>query len=218
MDIRAFIFDLDGVITDTAEFHYLSWQRLADEEGLTFSREENEALRGLSRRDSLLRLLKGKSVDEATMQVWMARKQDYYLAYLETLTPEHRLPGVGRFLQEACQAGIKTAIGSASKNAHVVLDKLQLLELLDIVGDGNSVVNAKPAPDIFIWVAGRLNLPPTQVVVFEDAEAGIEAALRGGFYAVGLGSANVSKAHLVLPDLANAHVEDVLAHLRSKFP
>jgi len=214
MDIRGFIFDLDGVITDTAEFHYLSWQRLADEEGLPFTREDNEALRGLSRRDSLLRLLKGKVVDEPTMQEWMTRKNGYYMDFLQRITPENRLPGVGRFLQEARQAGIKTAIGSASKNASVVLERLQLLELLDVVGDGNSVVNAKPAPDIFIWVAGRLNLPPTQVVVFEDAEAGIEAALRGGFYTVGLGSANVNKAHLVLLNLADAHVGDVLARLQ----
>lgn len=212
--IRAFIFDLDGVITDTAEFHFLAWKQLADEEGIPFTREDNEQLRGVSRRESLNRMLKGRPIDEATAQAWMERKNDYYRKFLETITPENVLPGVPHFLNEAKDAGIKLGIGSASKNAQDVLARLQLLAIFDAIGDGYSVINTKPAPDLFIWVAGRLNVPPNEAVVFEDAEAGVDAALAGGFYAVGIGTANVQKAHLVASGLGAITVNDVLNRMR----
>jgi len=211
--IRAFIFDLDGVITDTAELHYLSWKRLADEEGLPFTREDNEQLRGVSRRESLNRLLKGHPISEDTALEWMTRKNSYYRDYLQRLTPADRLPGVVDFLDQARAAGLLLGLGSASKNARDVLAHLELLELFDAIGDGNSVVNTKPAPDLFIWVAGRLNVSPPQAVVFEDAEAGIDAALAGGFWAVGIGTANVGHAHMRVPSLAAASVETILSHL-----
>lgn len=213
--ITAFIFDLDGVITDTAEFHYLAWKQLADEEGLPFTREDNEQLRGVSRRESLNRMLKGRPIDEATAEAWMARKNNYYRKYLETITPDNALPGVIDFLDASEAAGIKLGIGSASKNARDVLARLGLLERFEAVGDGYSVINTKPAPDLFIWVAGRLNVPPTQAVVFEDAEAGIEAALQGGFWTVGIGTANVAKAHLVTSGLGAVTVSAVLERMRS---
>lgn len=209
--IKAFIFDLDGVITDTAEFHYLAWKRLADEEGLPFTREDNEQLRGVSRRESLNRLLKGKPIEEATAQAWMTRKNDYYLDYLREITPDHALPGVTGFLAEARQEGIKVGLGSASRNAVGVLERLKLMDAFDAIGDGYSVVNPKPAPDLFIWVAGRLNSPPNHAVVFEDAEAGIDAALKGGFWTVGVGHSNVSQAHLISESgLADLSVEAVM--------
>lgn len=213
LDIRAFIFDLDGVITDTAEFHYRSWQRLADEEGIPFTRQDNEALRGVSRRESLKRMLKGRPIDEATAQAWMERKNGYYVALLNEITPANVLPGALRLLDEARAAGIKTAIASASKNARPALEKLQIADRFDAVGDGYSVVNTKPAPDLFVWTAGRLGVPPQQAVIFEDAEAGIAAALTGGFWAVGIGSADVNKAHVLLPDLTNAHTAEIIAAL-----
>lgn len=207
---KAYIFDLDGVITDTAEFHYRGWKRLADEEGLPFTREDNEALRGVSRRESLLLLLKGKTFPEDKMQEMMERKNNYYREFLKDITPDDLLPGVKNFLEEAKAAGIKLAIGSASKNARDVIESLQIAHLMDALGDGNSVVNTKPAADLFVWVAGRLGLPPTQCIVFEDAEAGIDAALKGGFFAVGIGPAErVGKAHRVLPDgLKDARIAD----------
>ncbi len=212
--ISAFIFDLDGVITDTAEFHFLAWKQLADEEGVAFTRQDNEQLRGVSRRESLNRMLKGRPIDEVTAAAWMERKNVYYRRYLETITPEHALPGVVKFLDEARTAGLRIGLGSASKNAYDVLARLNLLSAFEALGDGNSVVNTKPAPDLFIWVAGRLNVPPTQAVVFEDAEAGIDAALAGGFRAVGLGTADVSRAHLIAPGgLAALTVADVLSAL-----
>jgi beta-phosphoglucomutase len=212
--IRAFIFDLDGVITDTAEFHFLAWKQLADEEGIAFTRADNEQLRGVSRRESLNRMLKGSTIAEETAQEWMERKNEYYRKYLETITPANALPGVGRFLDEAKDAGMKLGIGSASKNAHDVLARLQLLAIFDAIGDGFSVVNTKPAPDLFIWVAGRLNVPPNEAVVFEDAEAGVDAALAGGFYTVGIGTANVQKAHLVTGGLEALTVKQVLDHMQ----
>ncbi len=211
--IKAFIFDLDGVITDTAEFHFLSWKQLAEEEGIVFTREDNEHLRGVSRRESLNRMLKGRPIDEATAQQWMERKNAYYKNYLSKMTPDDALPGVPQFLAEAREAGLKIGLGSASKNAVEALEKLQLASAFDVIGDGYSVVNGKPAPDLFVWVAGGLHTPPNQAVVFEDAEAGVEAALAGGFWAVGLGSANVKKAHLTAPSIADLNVQTVLSRM-----
>ena len=211
--IKAFIFDLDGVITDTAEFHFLAWKQLADEENIVFTREDNEQLRGVSRRESLSRMLKGRPIDEATAQLWMERKNVYYKNYLTTITPDNALPGVPQFLAEAREAGIKIGLGSASKNAAEVLEKLQLASAFDVIGDGYSVVNSKPAPDLFVWVAGGLHTPPNQAVVFEDAEGGIDAALAGGFWAVGLGTANVKKAHLIAAGISDLNVQTVLSRM-----
>lgn len=214
LDLRALIFDLDGVITDTAEFHYRSWQRLADEEGIPFTRADNEALRSVSRRESLKRLLKGRPVDEATAQAWMARKQAYFAEFLDKMTPADILPGVLGLLDEARAAGLQTAIASASRNARPVLAKLDLLDRFDAVADGASVVNSKPAPDLLIWAAGRLGISPHQAVVFEDAADGITAALSGGFWAVGVGAA-AANAPLRLPNLADTHLTAVIASLES---
>jgi beta-phosphoglucomutase len=213
LDIRAFIFDLDGVITDTAEYHFRSWKRLADEEGIPFTRQDNEALRGVSRRESLNRMLKGSPIDEATAQAWMERKNGYYMALLNDITPDDVLPGALRLLDEARTSGIKTAIASASKNARPVLEKLNILDKFDAIGDGYSVVNTKPAPDLFVWTAGRLGVSPTQGVVFEDAEAGVAAALTGGFWAVGVGTAEVQRAHITMPDLTDAHAASIIQGL-----
>lgn len=212
-EIKAFIFDLDGVITDTAEFHYRAWKRLADEEGLPFTREDNEQLRGVSRRESLLRLLKGREVPEATLQEWMTRKNEYYQAYLEDITPDDRLPGVMRFIDEARAAGLRLGIGSASKNARTVIERLALLDTFEIIGDGHAVVNPKPAPDLFVWVAGGLRVPVDTAVVFEDAAAGIDAAKAAGCLSVGVGLAGVDHADLTLPDLSSAKVDDILNRL-----
>jgi len=210
-EIRAFMFDLDGVITDTAEFHYQSWKRLSEEVGIPFTRDDNEMLRGVSRRESLNRILKGRPIDEATAQEWMDRKQGYYLGFLETIKPEDALPGVRDLLNEAQGMGIKLAVASASRNARPVLEKLELISMFDAIGDGYSVVHTKPAPDLFLWTAGRLDVTPLQAIVFEDAEAGIDAALKGGFWTVGLGTADVSRAHVRLPNLNGVRVADVLA-------
>lgn len=212
--VSAFVFDLDGVITDTAEYHYRSWKRLAEEEGIEFTREDNEKLRGVSRRASLLLLLKGRVLTEDQMLAWMDRKNGYYRDYLHDITASDLLPGVHNFLTSAKAHGIKIGLGSASKNAKDVLTGLGVLDLFDAVGDGFSVSNPKPAPDLFVWVAGRLNTYPADTVVFEDAEAGIEAALAGGMYGVGLGPVErVGKAHVIYPSLDGVDVDAVLQAL-----
>lgn len=204
--MRGLIFDLDGVITDTAEYHYLAWRQLAEEEGLSFTREDNEALRGVPRRRSLELLLKGDMRPDDQMSAMMTRKNDYYQAYIERITPDDLLPGVLDFLREAKASGFKLGLGSASKNARAVCERLGVLTLFDAFGDGYSVVNAKPAPDLFLWVAGSLGLKPDDCAVFEDAEAGIEAALKGGFFTVGVGpESRVGAAHRVIEGLHAAH-------------
>ena len=212
MSIKGLIFDLDGVITDTAEYHFLAWKQLANEEGLEFTREDNEQLRGVSRRESLTRLLKGKTVSEATMQEWMHRKNEYYKAYLEKITPEDLLPGVREFLTSAQAQGLGLAIGSASKNAKPVIEKLQLTDMFDVIGDGFSVVNAKPAPDLFVWVAGGLHVYVSEVIVFEDAPAGIDAAKRAGCGTVGIGTSDINHADIVVYSFEDITLHQVLEH------
>lgn len=201
--IRGFIFDLDGVLTDTAEFHYRAWKRLADEEGLPFNRTDNEQLRGVSRRESLLRLLKGRSVAEEQLGDWMSRKNAYYLQLIGGMTPADVLPGVRSLLADVRLNDMKTALGSASRNAREVIARLELETLLDAVADGASVERQKPAPDLFLHAAALLGLAPSECAVVEDAAAGIEAARRGGFRTVGLGpSDRVGAADVIFPDLS----------------
>lgn len=211
--ISAFIFDVDGVITDTAEYQYLSWKRLADEEGLAFTRQDNDQLRGVTRRQSMLFLLKGKVVPEATMQVWMERKNAYYQEYVAQMSSKDLMAGVERFLQEAQAAGIKLGIGSASRNAKPVLEKLGVLHYFEAIGDATSVVHNKPEPHLFAWVAGALRTPIAEVCIFEDSEAGISAACALGCYSVGLGTAKVQAASLCYPDLSQLSVSALLAAL-----
>ncbi len=198
MELKAVIFDLDGVLTDTAEHHYRAWQRLADEEGLKFDREVNEALRGVSRRASLEIILRhnGAEWEDARVLEGMERKNNYYVESLADISPADLLPGAVELIEELRGAGIKVAIGSASKNTPTVLDRLGIRHLMDAVADGNNVSVPKPAPDVFLKAAELLGVPPAFCAVFEDAEAGIDAALAGNMWAIGIGPATrVSHAH-----------------------
>ncbi len=211
MHIKGFIFDLDGVLTDTAEYHFRGWKRLADEIGISFTREENEALRGIPRRESLLALLKGRPVTEEQMQAWMARKNAYYLEFIREISPRDVLPGARELLDEIRAAGLKSALGSASKNAREVIERLGIAPLLDSISDGSSVERQKPAPDLFLRAAQQIGLPPWECIVVEDAAAGIEAALAGGFWTLGLGTRKrVARAHVILPSLKKARLERLL--------
>lgn len=212
--IQGVIFDLDGVLTDTSEFHYLGWKRLADEENILFDREKNEALRGVSRRDSLLRLLNGRAVTEAELQEMMERKNRYYLELIKTITPDHLLPGVSVLLQDLRSVGIKVAIGSASKNAREVVQRLGIADQIDVIADGHSVAHSKPAPDVFLYAAAQLGLEPATCIVVEDAASGIEAALRAGMWAIGLGpKERVGTAHVTLPNLDGVRWADLMDKL-----
>ena len=204
--IQAVIFDLDGVITDTAEFHYLGWKRLADEAGVDFNQTMNEKLRGLSRRDSLLKILGERKVTEAQLQEMMERKNRYYVDLIAEINRDHLLPGVENLLRELKQAGIKIALGSASKNAQSVIQRLGIADYFDVIADGFSVTQSKPAPDLFQFAAEKLGVECDRCLVIEDAEAGIEAALAAGMLAVGLGPhERVGNASVVLPSLDGVH-------------
>lgn len=209
--IKAFLFDLDGVLTDTSEFHYRGWKRLAEEEGLPFNREDNEALRGVSRRESLSILLKGRALTEAQMEAWMDRKNGYYLALVNQMTPADLLPGSQDLLAEIRAAGMKIAIASSSKNAPLVIDRLNLSRAIDTIVDGNVVTRSKPAPDLFLKAAERVGARPDEAVVVEDAAAGIEAGIAGGMWTIGLGpKERVGAANLVFPSLAGVRLSQIL--------
>lgn len=208
------IFDLDGVLTDTAEFHYRAWQKLADEEGLPFNRQANEALRGVSRRESLMQIIGNKVFSEQQIQEMMERKNRYYVESIQNITSADLLPGALALLDELRQAGIKIAIGSASKNAQTVVEKLGIADRVDAIADGYSVQRPKPEPDLFLFAANQLGLEPSHCVVVEDAAAGIEAALAAGMWTVGLGPPErVGAAHVVLPSLEGVTWADLCAKL-----
>ncbi len=212
--IKGFIFDLDGVLVDTAEYHYRGWQRLADEEGLPFDRKANEALRGIARRESLLLILKGRQIPEEKLQEMMDRKNRYYVEYIQQITPQDMLPGALDLLREIRQAGLSCAIASASKNSRTVVEKLGIASLVDAISDGYSVTNPKPAPDLFLHAAAQLALSPQVCVVVEDAAAGVEAAISGGFHSLGLGPAErVGAAEVVFPSLEGLHLDQILSAL-----
>jgi beta-phosphoglucomutase len=214
MPIRAFIFDLDGVLTDTAEYHYQAWKQLAEEEGIPFDREKNEALRGVSRRESLNLLLGGRMISEEQAFRWMELKNSYYLEKIRKMTPDEVLPGARELLAEIRAAGLKLAIASASKNAREVADRLDLIGAVDVLADGHSVQRTKPAPDLFLHAAEKMGVPPDTCIVVEDAAAGIEAAQGAGMLTIGIGpKERVGKADLVLPNLEGVQIEDLLRKL-----
>jgi len=210
---EAIIFDLDGVLTDTSEYHYQAWKRLADEEGIPFTREENdEHLRGVSRRESLMYIIRGRQYSEAQIQEMMDRKNRYYTEMIKSMTPNDLVAGGRDLLKEIRDAGMKTAIASSSKNAHTVLERLDIMNLFDGVADGNSIVNTKPAPDLFVYAAGLVRVPTTACLGVEDADAGIEAIKNAGMQALGIGPAErFHRADKVLPTLANLHLQDILS-------
>jgi len=201
MKIKACIFDLDGVIVDTAKYHFMAWKRLADELNIPFTENDNEQLKGVSRTTSLeIILRKGNKVYSDTEKQAMAmKKNEWYLVYCSTINETEILPGIKPFLDALKVNHILIGLGSASKNALLILDKLNLTSYFDAIVDGNKITEAKPNPMVFLKAATELNVEPMEAIVFEDAEAGVEAAIRGGFYAIGIGDPEIlGKANLVL--------------------
>lgn len=193
---KLFIYDLDGVITDTAEFHYLGWKKLADELGITIDRHFNEQLKGISRMDSLDRILEQAAVpaefSEEEKIGLATRKNSYYLELIESIDPTHILPGIKDLLEANKNSGIKIALGSASKNASRILDKLELTGYFDYVVNAAEISNGKPDPETFTAAADALGIAYGDCVGIEDAAAGVEAVNRAGMFSVGVGDA----AHL----------------------
>jgi beta-phosphoglucomutase len=209
MHIRALIFDLDGVIADTLSLHYVSWQRLADEESIPFTLHDYQAMLGLTRRGALDVLLNGRSITPEQAEDWLGRKNRYYLEQLSRLTAEDAAPGVSALIQAAHTAGLKIGLGSSSQNAHNVLKQLDLIRYFHAVGDAHTVQRHKPAPDIYLWVAGQLNVSPAEAIIFEDSDVGVQAARAGGFRVVGLGGERVAEADIVLPSLAGITLDSL---------
>ena len=208
--IQACLFDLDGVIVDTAKYHYLAWKRLANELGFDFTEHDNERLKGVSRVRSLEILLEigGLSLDEATRTELAEKKNAWYVEMIRRMDESEVLPGAREFLAAARAAGLKTALGSASKNAMTILRNIGLVEAFDVIIDGNRTSAAKPDPEVFLLGAKELQVEPSACVVFEDAEAGIEAAVRAGMHSVGIGSpATLGKADFVIAGLHEMTVD-----------
>ena len=208
--IKASIFDLDGVIVDTAIYHYQAWKRLANSLGFDFTEEQNEQLKGVSRVRSLELILGwgGVTKTPAEQEALATQKNTWYVDMISHMTPAEILPGAKEFVEACRQAGIKTALGSASKNSMMILEKINMVSLFDAVIDGNKVSKAKPDPEVFLKGAEAVGVPPAQCVVFEDAIAGVEAAIAGGMKSVGIGSAVVlGKANLVISGLDKMSLE-----------
>lgn len=196
----AVIFDLDGVLTDTAELHYQSWQAIADELGIAFDRQANEALRGLSREASLARLLGARlgEFSEAQRAEIARRKNEDYLRRVRQMTSGDLLPGALELLRGLRRRGALLAVASSSRNAGEVIERLGIRGLLDTVVDGNDAPRSKPDPQGFLIAATRLAVPPARCIVVEDAASGVEAALRAGMRVVGIGPPErVGQAHRV---------------------
>jgi len=208
--IKACIFDLDGVLVDTAKYHYLAWKRLAKEVGIELTIEDNERLKGVSRIDSLEIILSlgAVSLSQEEKASLADRKNGWFLEYVHQMAPDEILPGAKELLVTLKNQGLKIALGSSSKNAPLVLQLLKIEPLFDVVVDGTMITNSKPDPEIFLLAASLLNVDPKNCVVFEDAEAGVEAALAAGMVCIGIGSpAQLGKANTVVSNLVNFSFE-----------
>ena len=209
---QAIIFDLDGVLTDTSEYHYRAWKRLADEEGVPFTREDNDAhLRGVGRRESLLYIFRDHHITEEQIQEMTDRKNRYYNDMIKDMSPADLVAGGQQLLQSIRDAGIKMAIASGSKNCRIVLERLGILHAFDGVADGYSVAHTKPAPDLFIYAAGTTAIPTGACLGVEDADAGIEAIKNAGMQALGIGPRyRFHRADKIIPTLANVSLQAML--------
>ena len=219
LNIKACIFDLDGVIVDTAKYHFIAWRKLANELGIDFTEKENEKLKGVSRMGSLDLILEwgGVSLDLSKKEELAAKKNDWYLEYVMQMSPDETLPGVIEFLDDLRSKGIKIGLGSASKNAPTIIKLLKLEDYFETLIDGNKVTNSKPHPEVFLKGATELEVEPENCIVFEDAAKGIDAALNGGMLAVGIGSEeSLGHAHYVIPGFENLTFESLLKVLNER--
>ncbi|WP_304237295.1 beta-phosphoglucomutase [Jiulongibacter sediminis] len=211
--IKGFLFDLDGVIVDTAVYHYAAWKKMANQMGFDIDEEFNETLKGISRMDSIARILEhGKmQLPEDRILELATLKNDWYVEMIDEMTEENILPGITELIAQIKESGLKMALGSASKNAPRILDRIGLASFFDAVVDGNSVSKSKPDPEVFIKGAEALELKNDECVVVEDAFAGIEAAHAAGMKAIGIGTAeNLPNADLILTSFEGVDLQDLI--------
>ncbi len=203
MNKKGFIFDLDGVIVDTAKYHFLAWKRLAKSLDIDFTEEENEQLKGVSRVKSLEKILSwgNKTISEDKFTELMGKKNEEYLSYIADMGSDEILPDVPRVLETLIEKQQPISLGSASKNARIILDRVDLKKHFDAIVDGNDVSKAKPDPEVFLIAAKLLNMKPEECIVFEDSVAGVEAANAANMVSIGIGSKDVlGHAHYVFKD------------------
>ncbi|MFX3622687.1 MAG: beta-phosphoglucomutase [Ectobacillus sp.] len=217
----AFIFDLDGVITDSAEHHYLAWKQLGEELGIPFDREFNEQLKGVSRMDSLERILTlGNRQNDFTpeeKEELATKKNDHYKELIKTITGKDVLPGIMALLEEIRKNGLKIALASASKNAFVVIDRLGVGEYFDHIVDAAAVEKGKPNPEIFLKAADALGVPYENCIGVEDAEAGVEAIKGAGMFAVGVGTPEaMAKADYIVAGTNELKYNEIIARFEAQ--
>ncbi len=202
--IKALIFDLDGVIVTTEHNHFVAWKKTAESLGIRFSEKENELLKGVSRVDSLKKILElgNKTITDDAFENLLKSKNDFYVSSIQNLTQNDLLPGVLNLMIEAKEKGIKLGVGSSSKNANFILDLLAISHFFDVVIDGNGVTFPKPHPEVFLSAAKHVGISPSECIVFEDAASGIKAAKDGGFLAIAVGNPNIA-------DIADNYFNDL---------
>ncbi len=213
MTYKACLFDLDGVLVDTAIYHFQAWKMLGENFNYQLTEEQNEQLKGVSRVESLNRILDWANYSATSEQkeAWLIEKNENYLQLISTMNPAEILPGVLDFLGQIKEQGYKIALGSASKNSEVILTKTGLLPWFDLIIDGNKVTKSKPDPEVFLKGAEGLGFKPEECIVFEDAQAGVEAAKKGGMKAIGIGEADVlSEADKVIPTFFGVKATELL--------
>lgn len=219
MIMKACIFDLDGVIVDTAKYHFLAWKKLADQLGVNFTYADNERLKGVSRMESLETILKSGNITlgEQEKEELAAKKNNWFVEYLDNMSANETLPGVVSFLDDLDNNRIRKAIGSASKNAVLALRKIGLEDRFDLIIDGTMVSRAKPDPEVFLKAATGLGLAPGQCLVFEDAHAGIQAAHNGKMKCVGVGNPDIlGEADVVIDSFSNINWKTILKLLNTR--
>ncbi len=213
MSYKACLFDLDGVLVDTAIYHFQAWKMLGENFNYQLTEEQNEQLKGVSRVESLNRILDwaSYSATEEQKEAWLKEKNDNYLHLISNMNPSEILPGVVDFLGQIKAEGYKIALGSASKNAEIILEKTGLMPWFDLIIDGNKVSKSKPDPEVFLKGAEGLGFSPAECIVFEDAQAVVEAAINGGMKVIGIGEASVlSDANKVIPNFIGIKSADLL--------
>ena len=213
MTYKACLFDLDGVLVDTAIYHFQAWKMLGENFNYQLTEEQNEQLKGVSRVESLNRILDWANYSATSEQkeAWLIEKNENYLQLISTMNPAEILPGVLDFLGQIKELGYKIALGSASKNSEVILTKTGLLPWFDLIIDGNKVTKSKPDPEVFLKGAEGLGFKPEECIVFEDAQAGVEAAKAGNMKAIGIGEAEtLSLADKIIPNFVGIKAAELL--------
>lgn len=218
---KAIIYDLDGVITDTAEFHFLAWQKIAAEIGISIDRHFNEQLKGIGRMDSLDRILQldasERTFSDVEKRILATMKNEYYLKLIDSINPSHILPGIGDLLEKNKKEQIKIALASASKNAPAILNKLGLTGYFDYVVDASKVKKGKPDPETFATAAVALGVAPEECIGIEDSAAGIESINQAHMFSVGVGDAqHLANADYLVADTSQLIFEDIIRHYEKR--